>query len=98
VIGLLLAFFFFKPPIEYLTHKRERKHIHVTYARKGFKRSCKFWLEPNIELVESKKGDFTQKELKEIEKLIQKHQRTLLDQLALFYENKDVKAIRLWIH
>jgi hypothetical protein len=73
----------------------ERKHIHVTYARRGFKRSCKFWLEPDIELVENKKGEFTEKELNEIKKLIKIHQRTLLDQLALFYENKEVKAIRL---
>ncbi|MFD2201862.1 DUF4160 domain-containing protein [Shivajiella indica] len=63
--------------------------------RGGFKRSCKFWLEPDIELVENKKGEFTEKELNEIKKLIKIHQKTLLDQLSLFYENKEVKAIRL---
>ena len=26
----------------------KRKHVHVTYAHRGFKRSCKFWLEPDI--------------------------------------------------
>jgi hypothetical protein len=67
----------------------------VTYTRKGYKRSCKFWLEPEIELDQNKKGEFTIKELKEIEKLIKTHERTLQDQLALFFEQKQVKAIRL---
>ena len=26
----------------------KRKHVHVSYAHRGFKRSCKFWLEPDI--------------------------------------------------
>lgn len=32
-----------------------RKHIHVTYAHRGFKRSCKFWLEPHVQLTYPKK-------------------------------------------
>jgi len=72
-----------------------RKHIHCTYAYKGFKRSCKFWLEPEIELDANKTGDFTEKELNEIKSLILQHKNLLLEQLELFYDNKQVKAIRL---
>lgn len=73
----------------------ERKHIHVTYAHKGFKKSCKTWLEPEIELDEKKTGDFSEKELNEILKLTKAHKQTLLDQLTLFYQQKEVKAMRL---
>jgi hypothetical protein len=72
-----------------------RKHIHCTYAYKGFKRSCKFWLEPVIELDENKKGEFTEKELNEIKQLILQHKETILQQLERFYNNEPVKAIRL---
>jgi hypothetical protein len=44
-----------------------RKHIHVTYNRRGFKRACKFWLEPTIEIDSNKKGEFTTIELNEIQ-------------------------------
>ena len=54
-----------------------RKHIHVTYAHRGYKRACKFWLEPNIELDEKKKGDFSNVEHNEIEKLIHENKETL---------------------
>jgi hypothetical protein len=71
-----------------------RKHIHVTYNHRGFKRSCKFWLEPEISLDESKTGDFSDKELREIENLIRENQELLEGQLDLFYKNELVKAIR----
>ena len=71
-----------------------RKHIHVTYNHRGFKRSCKFWLEPEISLDESKAGDFSGKELREIENLIRENQELLTNQLDLFYKNEPVKAIR----
>lgn len=71
-----------------------RKHIHVTYNHRGFKRACKFWLEPVIEIDENKTGDFSSKELLEIEKLIQKYRVLILDQLELFYSNQPLKAIR----
>jgi hypothetical protein len=72
----------------------KRKHIHVTYSQSGFKRSCKFWLEPTIEMDESKKGDFTAIELNEIKKLIEENKEIIIGQLELFYANKQVKAIR----
>lgn len=40
----------------------KRRHIHVTYAKRGYKVSCKFWLEPSVELDESKKGEFSETE------------------------------------
>ncbi len=72
-----------------------RKHIHVTFSHKGFKKSCKFWLEPKIELDENKKGDFSNKELKEIEKLIIKYKKQLLEQLEKFYNGKKIKSIKI---
>ena len=72
-----------------------RRHIHVTHARRGYKKSCKFWLEPDIEPDEKKKGEFTSKELREIEKLIHQHKDMLLEQLDKFYQGKPVTAIRL---
>jgi hypothetical protein len=72
-----------------------RRHVHCTYAHKGFKRSCKFWLEPVVELDESKSGDFTEKELNEIRSLILQHKEILIGQLDQFYNKEQVKAIRL---
>lgn len=72
----------------------KRRHIHCTYAHKGFKQSCKFWLEPEIELDEHKTGGFTQQELNEIKKLIVENKEVLLSQLERFYKGEQVKAIR----
>lgn len=71
-----------------------RKHVHVTYNYRGYKRACKFWLEPEIQLDENKKGDFSLKELTEIEKLILDNRKILLAQLDVFYSRKKVTAIR----
>lgn len=72
----------------------KRKHIHITYSHRGFKRACKFWLEPEIKLDEKKKGDFLEVELNEIKKMVIENKDILLKQLELFYNNKPVKAIR----
>ena len=71
-----------------------RKHIHVTFNRKGYKKSCKFWLEPEAILDENKKGEFSVKELKEIKELVIENKLVLLAQLELFYTNHLVKAIK----
>jgi Domain of unknown function (DUF4160) len=71
-----------------------RKHVHVTYNRRGFKRSCKFWLEPTISLDESKMGDFNERELLEIEKLIGENEGVLKSQLEKFHKRQRVNAIR----
>ena len=70
------------------------RHIHVTYNHRGFKRACKFWLEPLIELDGHKKGDFSDQELVEINKLIQENKAILNEQLDKFYAQLPVKAIR----
>ena len=72
----------------------KRRHIHVTYAQRGYKKSCKFWLEPEVISDENKTGDFNQTELKEINRLIIEHKDVILEQLDLFYLHKDVIAIR----
>ena len=71
-----------------------RRHIHVTHNVSGYKKSCKFWLEPEIKLDENKRGDFTNVELTEIEKLIIENKAILSRQLDLFYAGKPVKSIR----
>jgi len=43
---------------------------------------------------ENKKGDFTEMELREIEKLIEKNKEVILQQLELFYAGQPVKSIR----
>jgi hypothetical protein len=72
-----------------------RKHIHVTYNVAGYKKSCKFWLEPKVELDENKKGFFSEIELREIEKLIENNKEIILQQLNLFYKGDAVKSIRI---
>jgi hypothetical protein len=72
----------------------KRRHVHVTFAHRGYKRACKFWLEPDIALDPAKPGDFSEKDLNEIKKLVVEHKATLLKQLDLFYNHIPVKAIR----
>ncbi len=72
-----------------------RKHVHVTHAVKGHKVSCKFWLEPFVEIDENKKGNFTEIELREIQRLIEENKSILLEQLADFYKGIFIKAKRL---
>ncbi len=72
----------------------KRRHIHVTYAQRGYKVSCKFWLEPETELDVNKRGEFSETELNEIRKLIIENKEVILEQLDLFYQGKPVKAIR----
>lgn len=72
----------------------KRRHVHVTYSHRGFKKACKFWLEPEIELDKSKVGNFRAHELTEINNLIVNNKDILMSQLDLFYNNKPVKAIR----
>lgn len=74
--------------------KELRKHIHVTYNVGGYKKSCKFWLEPKVELDENKRGNFTEIELKEIEKLVNENKELILQQLNLFYKGIPVKSIK----
>lgn len=72
----------------------KRRHVHVTYNHRGFKKACKFWMEPEIELDNNKVGDFKSHELVEIRNLIINNKDILMKQLDLFYSNQQVKAIR----
>jgi hypothetical protein len=72
----------------------KKKHIHVTYNHRGFKKACKFWLEPEIELDNHKVGDFKSHELNEIRDLIISNKDILMKHLDLFYANQQVRAIR----
>jgi hypothetical protein len=72
--------------------KEKRKHVHVRDSKSGLTNLCKFWVEPKVE-IEYNYG-FTKKELNEIEKLIVQNKNILLKQLHLFYDGKQVKAIR----
>jgi hypothetical protein len=72
----------------------KRRHVHVTYNHRGFKRACKFWLEPEIVIDIGKVGDFKEYELVEIKTLVTANRQLLMDQLDLCYNNKVVKAIR----
>ncbi len=71
-----------------------RRHIHVTFNHRGFKKSCKFWPDPEILLDDNKKGNFTPKELREIEFLLMENVAIIRQQLDLFYLGKPLKAIR----
>lgn len=71
-----------------------RRHIHVTHNVAGYKKSCKFWLEPEVILDQNKKGDFTEAELREIKELILENKKLILQQLNLFYQGKLVKSIK----
>lgn len=71
-----------------------RRHVHVTYAHRGHKKSCKFWLEPEITIDPKKKGDFTAHELREIETMLQENLVILQEQLDRFHADLKVTAIR----
>lgn len=75
--------------------KETRRHIHVTYANRGYKQSCKFWLEPQVILANKRSSQFNKKELREIENLIHEHIDTLMSQLNKFYRGQPTTAIRL---
>jgi hypothetical protein len=72
----------------------QRRHVHVTYAHRGYKKACKFWLEPEVALDLNKKGDFGPAEINEIRKLVIEHKDLILQQLNLFYNGQPVTAIR----
>ena len=56
-----------------------RKHIHVETGKGRFRKSAKFWLEPDVELVDS--GDFTIRELKIIIKIINENKLIIILQI-----------------
>lgn len=72
---------------------RERRHVHVARTKDGFQRTAKFWLEPEVELFEH--GDFTEKELRQIERALTEHRGSISKQVNDFAEGKKVRPIVL---
>lgn len=71
----------------------KRKHIHIE-ARKGrFRKSAKFWIEPEIELVDA--GDFNKKEVNELINIVKDHKLIIKNQIDKFLSGKKIKTIKL---
>ena len=70
-----------------------RMHIHV--VKRTIKKfiPAKFWVEPKIELA--KPGDFSTKELNEIQKIMEQQKELITTQLELFFHGKRIKLITL---
>jgi hypothetical protein len=88
LISKWIEFFIFSGDI-----KESRKHVHIA-SRKGKRRQiAKFWLEPNIEVAEI--GGFTNKELKEIEKVIIDNFSDLIKQINKFFSGDKIDIIEV---
>lgn len=70
-----------------------RKHVHVECRKGRFRYTAKFWLEPNVKLVD--KGGFKAQELKKIEKLIKENIKLLNRQIENFAAGKKIKTIKI---
>ncbi len=70
-----------------------RKHIHVEAKKGRFRKSAKFWLEPDNEMVEP--GDFTNIELNFIKKVILENRMAIINQIENFLSGKKIKIITL---
>jgi hypothetical protein len=70
-----------------------RKHVHVESKKGRFRITAKFWLEPGIKLVD--RGDFSNAELKRIEKLIKENYVLLNKQIDKFSKGIKIKTIKL---
>lgn len=70
----------------------DRNHIHVEIKKGQRRRVAKFWLEPNIELVD--KGNLSDKEINEAIKLIQDNIELLNTQIERFRKGEKIKTIR----
>lgn len=72
---------------------RERRHVHIARTKDGFQRTAKFWLEPEVELFE--RGDFSDKELRLIERSLKEHRGSISKQINDFAEGKKVRPLIL---
>jgi hypothetical protein len=71
----------------------KRRHIHVESKKSRFRVSAKWWLEPDIELVNP--GNYSLKEINEIEQLINENKELLQNQIDLFLKGEKVTPIKL---
>lgn len=70
-----------------------RRHVHVESKKGRFRRTAKFWLEPQIKVVE--KGGFPGTELKKIENLIKENIKLLHEQIEKFGKGQKIKTIKI---
>ena len=68
-----------------------RAHVHI--GKRGTNVLCKIWLEPKVEVA--KRGDLTEKQLKEVLDLTEKYQDKLLKQWDNFKKGKTIRIIRI---
>jgi hypothetical protein len=71
----------------------KRRHVHVRDKTGKINKLCKFWIEPDVELVKNIK--FTSSEINELGKLISENIHLINKQLDKFYAGKKVKSITL---
>ncbi len=71
-----------------------RKHIHIESRKGRFRRTAKFWLEPEIRLVEA--GNFSKEEIRKIKKLIEQHKDLLIKQIDAFAKGEKIKTIKIF--
>jgi|GEM_PF-1010441 len=90
-MGKLLIFFKYIFFVFSSDINENRRHVHVTDKKSDLERICKFWIEPSISL-EYNIG-FSEKEIKEINKLLHSSIKEINSQLDLFYAHKKVKSI-----
>lgn len=70
----------------------EPPHLHITKQKGNYNRPCKIWLE-TLEIAEV--GDFTEKELNLIEKLVKKNKEILIKAFTDTRNGERNKAIKL---
>lgn len=70
----------------------DRNHIHVEIKKGHRRRVAKFWIEPNIELVD--KGNLSNKEINETIKLIQDNIELLNTQIEKFRKGEKIRTIK----
>lgn len=70
----------------------ERLHIHVYRTNSKNAKGAKFWLD-DLSLFDQ--GDFTEKELNQIEKDLRKHLALVKSQVRKVLSGEKVKAIRI---
>ena len=86
LVFLKYVFFVFSSDV-----KENRRHVHVTDKKRDHERICKFWIEPNVELVYC--IGFSKKEINQIEKMVIANLSLINSQLDIFYTKKTVKSI-----
>ena len=68
-----------------------RAHVHV--GKKDTKHFAKFWLEPQVELVN--KGDLTDAQLKQLQTIVEENREKLFKQWEVFQKGGNVKIIKI---